>query len=259
MIRAETLSGSGYRPGSPRQRAVSIVLSLGVMALLALLALLFQAHAPIAKRLPNLTTFSTSDSESAAAPKAEQKKPEAKRPKVVQKEAEPPKLPKAPRLSDKTEVREEGLDSIPGFIKMDRKQFAAADISKMQGPPDTGGGAGSDGSGLAMQGPGEGPGGVRLYNADWYRKPTHAQLATYMPRNGARTGWGLIACRTIEDYRVEDCQILGESPRGSGFGRAVQEAAWQFRVVPPKVNAKPQIGAWVRIRIDYTERGSEAG
>lgn len=251
---------SGYRPGSPRQRAVSIALSLAVMALLALLAVAFQAHAPTRKSRPNLATFATGETASATAKKAEPK-PKAETEQAVETvRTPPPALPKAPKLTDKREDRAESFDDIPGFIRLDRKQAAAADIGVL---PKRGAqvaqGDGSGGQGRAMQGPGEGPGGVRLYNADWYRRPTDAQLATYMPRSGAHTGWGLIACRTIEDYRVEDCQIMDESPRGSGFGRAVQEAAWQFRVIPPRINSKPQVGTWVRIRIDYTERGADAG
>ena len=62
----------------------------------------------------------------------------------------------------------------------------------------------------------------------------------------------MIACRTIPDYRVENCQVLGESPVGSGLGRAMREAAWQFRVRAPRVNGKEMIGDWVRIRIDFS-------
>ena len=108
-------------------------------------------------------------------------------------------------------------------------------------------------------GSGDGPGGERLYNPDWFRKPTDTELATYLPKRNPGEGWGAIACRTIENHRVEDCQILGESPGGSGYGRAVLNAAWQFQVIPPRVNAKPQIGVWVRIKITYSERGARAG
>jgi protein TonB len=63
-----------------------------------------------------------------------------------------------------------------------------------------------------------------------------------------------VACKTVENYRVDNCQSLGESPAGSGFARAVRQAAWQFMVIPPRINGKPQVGAWVRIKIDYTRR-----
>ena len=47
---------------------------------------------------------------------------------------------------------------------------------------------------------------------------------------------------------------MGESPMGSGFGRAVRLAAWQFLVLPPRVDGKVMVGSWVRIRIDYSRR-----
>ena len=75
-----------------------------------------------------------------------------------------------------------------------------------------------------------------------------------MPRN-AREGWGLIACRTLPENRVDNCIELDQSPRGSHLASAVRQAAWQFRVRPPRKNGKPLIGEWVRIRIDYYHAG----
>ena len=64
-------------------------------------------------------------------------------------------------------------------------------------------------------------------------------------------GWGLIACRTAPDYRVEDCVGLDEYPNGSQITRAVLAAAWQFKVRPARVRGRSLVGSWVRIRIDY--------
>ncbi|HEY0316617.1 MAG TPA: hypothetical protein VGC28_10190 [Sphingomonas sp.] len=109
-------------------------------------------------------------------------------------------------------------------------------------------GAGSGAGGAAASGSGEGPGGAELYNAEWYRKPTDAEMDTYMPRTGLQPGaWGEIACKTIPDYRVEDCREMGEAP-GSGMSRAMRQAAWQFRILPPRLGGKPLMGVWVRIR-----------
>jgi protein TonB len=96
------------------------------------------------------------------------------------------------------------------------------------------------------------PDGSKLYAAEWQREPTDAELAFYLrnAKGGNRAGaWGLIACRTVARFKVEDCRATGESP-GSGLGYAVQEAAWQFRVKPPRIDGQYQVGTWVSIRID---------
>jgi len=153
----------------------------------------------------------------------------------------PPVIPPTPERAPDAPV-------VPSLLSMSSADYAATDIGKMASARRPGGEGGND---TATYGPGEGPGGVQLYNADWYRPPTDAELSFYLPRNRPSEGWGLVACRTVERFHVEDCQTIGEYPLGSGFGRAVREAAWQFLVRPPRINGRPQIGAWVRIRITY--------
>lgn len=129
------------------------------------------------------------------------------------------------------------------WIEMSKAEMAASDIGKM--PKVASGGAGDS------QVVGHGPNGETLYAAEWAREPTNAELAGYMPRN-VLEGYGLIACKTIAGNRVEDCIELEQSPRGSHLASAVRQAAWQFRVRPPRKGGKPMIGSWVRIRIDYS-------
>lgn len=141
------------------------------------------------------------------------------------------------------------------LLGLSKDQFAAWDISKM---PRQGGSADSaPAGGGKMFGPGEGPGGAQLFNAEWYREPSDAELSGYL-RGGAPPGsWAIIACQTIEKMHVDNCQSLGESPPGSGLARSLRLAAWQFLVRPPRLNGKPMIGAWVRIRFDFTKARRE--
>jgi len=148
---------------------------------------------------------------------------------------------------------------LPGVMKL---SLADADISKIHGPPKTPAGASNDGDSdqdsATAYGPGEGPGGQRLYEAEWYRRPSDAELSFYIPKTGAPAGSvALIACRTIANYHVDNCQSLGESPAGSGLARAMRNAAWQFLVRPPRIGGKTMVGAWVRIRIDFTAKGGD--
>ena len=165
--------------------------------------------------------------------------------KAAPEDAPKPPVPPPPVPPEVTPV-----PTTPSFLNMTSAEFAAADISKMASSRKK---SGDGGDSQSAYGPGDGPGGVRLYDPDWYRRPTNAQLSGYLPANAPQKGWGLVACRTVENYHVDDCQTLGESPLGSGFGRAVREAAWQFLVLPPRINGRPVIGAWVRIRISYGE------
>ena len=140
----------------------------------------------------------------------------------------------------------------------DRSLFAASDIGKIHNAPseNEGEGEGSGKDSAAAYGPGAGPGGQRYYQVEWYKEPTHAQLVHYLPANAPGDGWGEIACRTIENYHVDNCRAIGESPLGSGYARSLREAAWQFLVRPPRVGGKRLIGSWVNIRITWTESGT---
>lgn len=116
------------------------------------------------------------------------------------------------------------------------------------GPPDT--------VGRAADTPvvsGSGPNGEKLYAAAWYREPYADELSGYLS-TATGPGWGLIACRTAEDFRVEDCVAVDEYPAGSNINRAILAAAWQFKVRPPRIGGQTRVGEWVRIRIDYGTR-----
>jgi protein TonB len=131
----------------------------------------------------------------------------------------------------------------PALLGFDLKRLPQAEPAPAQmaaaGPPD------SAVVGVA-------PDGSPMYAAEWAREPTEAELAFYIRGKGGPGAWGLIACRTAPRFRVEDCRPIGESP-GSRLGQAVNEASWQFRVKPPRINGEFQVGTWVSIRIDIRE------
>lgn len=207
------------------------------------------------------TTFSMDSGDSEQAEQSAQPQDKAATPqrKAQQQRAEP--TPQRPPEAPPEPLPEPQVPVPDTFIRMTRRDYAAADIARQpsrapaaasdagnSGAPAGGGGARPGDSEVA----GRAPNGEPLYAAEWQRRPTHAELNTYLGQRARASGWGLIACRTIANYRVEDCQELGEAPRGSGLAGSVRQAAWQFRVRPPRVGGKEQVGAWVSIRIDYT-------
>ena len=128
------------------------------------------------------------------------------------------------------------------WVEMSKADMAAADIGNLRR---SGGGESGDSEEV-----GRAPNGDVLYAAEWARHPTDAELSGYLPRN-APDGSGLVACKTLPDNRVDDCVELENHPAGSHLASAVRQAAWQFRVRPPRKNGRPLIGSWVRIQIDY--------
>jgi protein TonB len=128
------------------------------------------------------------------------------------------------------------------WIEMNHDQLASADLRNI---PSDGGGAGDS------EVVGRGPHGELLFNAEWARHPTNAELSGYLPPDPP-DGWGLVECKTIPGDRVDDCIEIDQYPHGSHLAAAVRQAAWQFRVRPPRKGGKELVGSWVRILIDYS-------
>lgn len=241
-------SPARYAP-SRRDRGVSFVLAVLVagflMAVLVLMTGVVGGGDAEGGQLVaiNIAPPSAKKAEEKAAPKQEEKQQQ-----VQTVTTPPPKLPPRVEIPSKNQV-----EWPPGFIKLSREDLAKADISRIK-PAGGGGSTGtSKGGGGDAEGTGDGPGGARVYNAEWYREPTHAELSPYMraARGGSGGDWAMIICRTVERFHVEDCREVDESPRGSGLARALRQAAWQFLVRPPRVDGKAQLGTWVRIRFDF--------
>ncbi len=237
-----TPSGYGLQQ-SLRSRITAFVLSLGVMALIILALLALGALPPnLGGPGEHLTAVQLSQQNAAKHSKAA-KQQEAAKPKVTEVHLPQP-VPVPVPMPTTPPVQ---------IIKLSRAEFAAADISRLpkHGADSSAIGDAGQGSG-ATYGPGEGPGGAKLFRAEWYREPSHGELVGYLPNGAPQGSWGEIACQTIDHFHVENCQQLGESPPGSGLSRALRQAAWQFLIRPPRLNGKPIPGAWVRIHFDFT-------
>lgn len=235
-------------PLSRRTISLALAILIHVLMLLMLLRQVPDMAMP-ADQKGLMATFTLSREPAAEKKKAATKEKSESKEQPRRAEREQVTLPTTP----KPEPEKPKTPDLP-FVQMSSADLASADISRMPSRADSGGSTSGTGtSSAAAYGPGEGPGGVQLFDAEWYRRPTHAELSTYVPANAPRTGWGMVACKTVDAYHVENCQQIGESPLGSGFARAVRQAAWQFLVRPPRIDGKPQVGSWVRIRIDYTE------
>jgi protein TonB len=235
-----------YRLPSPydrqplRRRASGLVLALAInLGLLLILMTLGIIPPPASqKTLRGIVVDLMPESRSAPSTrKAEVQRPRVERDHPVPK---PPPiiLPVKPTIAPPPKPSTKPSP----WIEMSKDEMAASDISKL--PP----GSGSAGDSEVV---GRGPNGEALYNAEWAREPTDAELSGYLPRNPP-DGYGLVACKTMPDDRVDDCVELENYPAGSHLASAVRQAAWQFRVRPPRKGGRPLIGSWVRIRIDYS-------
>jgi len=244
-----------FRTGAGR-RALGLGLTLLIEALLLLVLLtLGPGSQPEAEERRAATTLSVRDvseeapeeprpepQRQAETPPAPQR-PSPEAPPVPQPDAPtpPPVAPPAPAAPPLLPMRWNLAPPNP----LRSAERPATPARPVYGPPDNRSAAMRDSARV-----GTAPNGEPLYAAEWYREPEDAMLRAYL--SGARgPGWGLIACRTAPDFRVEDCVALSEYPEGSNMNRSILAAAWEFRVRPPRRGGQPLVGSWVRIRIDY--------
>jgi len=241
LTAAHYLPQSSRDRPSARRRAVSFFLALAIeiLLILAFLTLDFRPERKPEFQGGTISTFDiAANKEETTASKAQKAAPATKQ----------PTRPILPRIKPKIVLPERPLDLLP----LSKEELEAADIAKL--------GTNAPGAELAQgNSPGDServgtaPNGEPLYAAEWYREPTNQEVNAYLPKTMPEGGgWGLIACRTIERFHVDDCVELGNSPPGSHLAGAVRQAAWQFLVRPPRVGGKVMVGEWVRIRIDYT-------
>jgi len=241
------------RYGAPKEsRYVAALLSAGVCGLLLLVLISMSAIPDLGKTTGSILTAL----QLAPPPVEKQKQPKPKKSAQAPKPAQQTAPAATMKLPPHIDVNNPRKDPWPdGFIHTNHLDMANGDIAKIHSGVAPGNAQASGGGGHSM---GDGPDDQGFYKAEWYRKPPRRALDSYM-RPGQDAGrWAEISCRMIENYHVEDCRELAESPRGSGMSRVLREAAWQFLVRPPRSNGKVLIGERVRVHYDfYREKAEE--
>lgn len=258
--------GQAWRSRMPEglsRRAAAIVITVAIEAVLLIMLLTLGAIGQQERvEVPVLSAFEVREAPDASVQaeaepdSGDQGEPAPQPPTPQAASPAPPALPSAlpalaPARPDAPSASQPAPQPDPPAepAPADRPRIrAVVRQGETMGPPDTGRPGPPDSEVV-----GTAPDGSPLYAARWYREPYASELDGYLS-TARGPGWGLIVCRTAANWRVEDCEILGESPRGSGIARAAHAAAWQFQVRPPRVNGEYQVGTWVRIRINYATR-----
>ena len=232
------------------RRTLAISLAVLIPALLLLMLLSFGPEKPPEFREEHVSVVSIKAndfSEEAPEPSSEKREQAEERPASPQPAEQPlPAQPLPPRATEPKPAPTLPAPAESAPAPASPPSPLRPPGGQVYGPPTTGSSSSSGDSERV----GTAPNGEPLYAAKWYREPRDDELRGYLS-TASGPGWGLIACRTAPDYRVEDCVGLDEYPNGSQINRAVLAAAWAFQVRPPRRGGKPLVGAWVRIRIDY--------
>jgi protein TonB len=234
-----------------RSRAIGVGLTLLIQLLLLFVLLsLGTVRLPGAEERTNVVSLRVEEiaEEATETPRPEPEQQAEERPETQRSEPEevqPPQSP-APEAPPLPPPILPPLPQVPPSPAPPRASPPAQQpVRPIYGPPDTRSPAMRDTERVGTM-----PNGEPLYAAAWYREPEDAMLSAYLS-TARGPGWGLIACRTAPDFRVEECVALDEYPQGSQIARSVLAAAWEFRVRPPRRGGQVLVGSWVRIRIDY--------
>ena len=233
--------------GTFGRRACGMAAALAVEAVLLLALLSLGVVKPVKTVVPIAIDSFDVRNEAKEPPQPE---PAAKRSVAASPSARAPRLdvPPPPTPVAQPPQPRTVIDLSPQTQAFDLSKFAKAPPAArpsagLIGPVDTPRFGDSERVGTA-------PNGAPMYAARWYREPTDQELRGYLS-TAQGPAWGLITCKTVPDFRVEDSVGLDQYPEGSRMLPAILAAAWQFRVRPPQVGGVSQVGDWVRIRIDY--------
>lgn len=246
MNLASFLTSSDPDHAERRRRLVSMALTVVIHALLILL--LLELEPPLKRMIKSggtqLLTFST-------APDAQEETARSSTSRTRQTHAaSPPAAAVVPPPKIVLQDKAAPWVLTPGLERFDVRQVPQTQKAEANSDASATDEANADSGDHPAA---YGPGGQPLYDADWFREPTDAELAFYLKKARPGPGFAVIGCQMVARYHVTNCFPIDES-LGSGLARAMVEASWQFQVLPPRIGNKQQLGTWVRIRFDFHEQ-----
>lgn len=254
-MRTAAFTTSSYRTSAYRARSsagsrvVSATLSIAIAALILLALLRLSGILPpseVGNGRPLATFDVRSNGVSAQRPTREKTRQQQTR-KAAAQERAPARRAVVPQPPAPTPPL-----VLPGVMVLSQADYAASDLGRIKGTAPTRSSDTDETSQTADAAPiGRGPGNAAVYAGDWVRRPTAAEMNPYLSKR-ARTGIGVVVCRTAPRNRVDDCREVGETPPGTGLAGTARQAAFQFLIRPPSIGGKPVIGAWVQITYDFT-------
>lgn len=126
------------------------------------------------------------------------------------------------------------------------------------GAPGAGDGHGASGEGAGAAGGGAAGGGrgvARVYTASWAPSMNFAHDHKHYPRRAAKArveGVAWLKCRVIRDDRVRDCKLIGENPKGYGFGRAALKTEPGLRIQLHDQTGRRVYDEWTIVTSTFT-------
>jgi len=90
--------------------------------------------------------------------------------------------------------------------------------------------------------------------ATWAVVPDDQFFATVYPERARQLrvgGSATIRCELSWNRHVRNCRLIGEKPKGYGFGRAVLAASRNFVINPPKLNGEVVRNSPIDIRLEF--------
>lgn len=84
--------------------------------------------------------------------------------------------------------------------------------------------------------------------------PGEAEIASLYPWRAfakGRNGSTSMICRVRRTRTLAGCRLVGETPEGLGFGRAMLDSAQYWRVLPKKIDGRDASDGRIKLTINW--------